>query len=74
VGGAVAIPLDLNVVPDSHPLRWRTDDLQRVIDARLKVGPAVVEGVLAFNSAETGRNVPRLETVQREVAVAIAGC
>ena len=27
-----------------------------------------------FNSAETGRNVPRLETVQREVAVAIAGC
>jgi uridine kinase len=50
--GAVAIHLDLYVVPDSHPLRWRTDDLQRAIDARLRVGPAIVEGVLALNALD----------------------
>jgi hypothetical protein len=50
--GAVAIPLDLYVVPDSLPLRWRTDDLQRVIEARLRVGPAVVEGVLALDALD----------------------
>ena len=33
---AVAIHLDLYVIPDSRPLQWRTDDLQRTIDARLQ--------------------------------------
>jgi hypothetical protein len=48
--GAVAIHLDLYVIADSCPLRWRTDDLQRAIDARLRVGPAIVEGVLVLDA------------------------
>ncbi len=56
--GAVAIPLDLYVVQDSNPLRWRTEDLRRVIDARLRVGPAVVEGVLALNALEALKRSP----------------
>lgn len=56
--GAVAIPLDLYIVPDTNPLRWSIEDLQRVIDARLKVGPAVVEGVLALNALDALKHPP----------------
>jgi hypothetical protein len=50
--GAASIHLDLYVVLDSCPLQWRTEDLQRAIDARLRVGPVVVEGILALNALE----------------------
>ena len=55
---AVAIHLDLYVIPDSRPLQWRTDDLQRTIDARLRIGPAIVEGVLVLNALEVVKLSP----------------
>ena len=55
---AVAIHLDLYVIPDSRPLQWRTDDLQRTIDARLRIGPAIVEGVLVLNALEVVKFSP----------------
>src|SRR6185437_2377801 len=39
-------------------LQWRTDDLQRAIDARLRIGPVIVEGVLALNALEAVKRSP----------------
>jgi len=50
--GAAVIHLDLYVETDSCPLRWRVTDLQRTISARLRIGPAIVEGILALNILE----------------------
>jgi hypothetical protein len=49
--GAPAIHLDLYLVRDSDPIRWRTDDLQRVVNARLveHKSPLVVEGILILD-------------------------
>ena len=56
--GAVAIHLDLYVIPDTRPLQWRTGDLQRAIDARLRIGPVILEGVLALNALEAVKRSP----------------
>jgi hypothetical protein len=46
--GAPAIHLDLYLVRNSNPLRWRTDDLERVVHTRLveHAKPLVIEGIL----------------------------
>jgi hypothetical protein len=42
--------LDLYLIRDTDPQRWRTDDLQRVINARIDNGrPVIVEGVLLLD-------------------------
>jgi hypothetical protein len=41
-----------------RPLQWRIGDLQRVIDTRLKIGPAIIEGVLAFDALEEAQRSP----------------
>jgi hypothetical protein len=56
--GAVATPLDLYIVPDTNPLQWRIGDLGRVIEARLKVGPAIVEGILALDALDALKRPP----------------
>lgn len=41
-----AISLDLYIIRDSDPLKWRYDDLSRVITARLSLRrPVIVEGI-----------------------------
>jgi uridine kinase len=50
--GAAAIHLDLYLVRNSDPLRWRSDDLQRVLKTRLveQARPLVVEGILILDA------------------------
>jgi hypothetical protein len=49
-----AVHLDLYVIRDRDPLRWRTDELRRIISARLDVGrPAVVEGIMILDALAT---------------------
>jgi hypothetical protein len=50
--GAPAICLDLYVIRGSHPLRWRTEDLRRVVNARLvdHAAPLVIEGVMVLDA------------------------
>ena len=45
--GAPAVYLDLFMIRDSKPLRWRTDDLRRIMTTRLdqQKQPLVIEGV-----------------------------
>jgi uridine kinase len=52
--GAPAIPLDLYLVRDSDPLRWRSDELQRILNTRLveHVRPVVVEGILILEALD----------------------
>jgi hypothetical protein len=56
--GAVAIHLDLYVVPDRRPRQWRIDDLRRVMNARPRIRPAIVEGVLALDALEEAQRSP----------------
>jgi hypothetical protein len=46
--GAPAVYLDLYVIRDSNPLRWRTDELRRIVNRRLvdHAAPLVVEGIM----------------------------
>src|SRR5438477_12885103 len=50
--GAPAVHLDLYVVRNSNPLRWRTDELWRVVNARLAdhAAPLLVEGIMAVDA------------------------
>jgi len=50
--GAPAIYLDLYVIRGSHPLRWRTEDLRRGVNARLidHAAPLVIEGVMVLDA------------------------
>jgi hypothetical protein len=50
--GAKAIHLDLYLVRESDPLRWRSDDLQRLVHARLVElkRPLIVEGVMVLDA------------------------
>src|SRR5262245_5964906 len=50
--GAPAIYLDLYIIKGSNPLRWRSDELQRIINTRLveHAGPLVAEGVLILDA------------------------
>jgi hypothetical protein len=50
--GAPAIYLDLYVIGDSNPLRWRSDELQRIVHTRLveHAGPLIAEGVLILDA------------------------
>jgi pantothenate kinase-related protein Tda10 len=50
--GAPAIHLDLYLIRNSDPLRWRIDDLQRTIDTRLveHTKPLVVEGIMILDA------------------------
>jgi hypothetical protein len=45
-----AIHLDLYIIPDTDPLRFRTDHLAAVVDARLGTKrPLIVEGILLLD-------------------------
>ena len=46
--GAPAIHLDLYLIRDSDPIRWRNDDLRRIVSTRLVLHakPLFVEGIL----------------------------
>jgi hypothetical protein len=48
--GAPAVYLDLYVIRDSNPLRWRTDELRRIVNRRLvdHAAPLVVEGIMVL--------------------------
>jgi uridine kinase len=50
--GAPAIHLDLYLVRDSDPLRWRSDELQRILNTRLveHAMPVVIEGILILEA------------------------
>ena len=50
--GAPAIHLDLYVIRGSNPLRWRSDELQRIVHTRLveHKGPLVAEGILILDA------------------------
>jgi len=52
--GAPAINLDLYVIKGSNPLRWRSDELQRIVHTRLveHAGPLVAEGVLILDALD----------------------
>jgi len=43
---------DLYVIKGSNPLRWRSDELQRIVHTRLveHAGPLVAEGVLILDA------------------------
>src|SRR5262245_52699002 len=48
--GAPAIHLDLYLIRDSNPLRWRTEELRRLITTRIveHSKPLVVEGIMVL--------------------------
>jgi hypothetical protein len=48
--GAPAVYLDLYVIRESNPLRWRTDELRRIVNRRLvdHAAPLVVEGIMVL--------------------------
>jgi pantothenate kinase-related protein Tda10 len=50
--GAPAVHLDLYLIKDSNPLQWRTDELRRILNARLvdHAGPVVVEGTMLLDA------------------------
>ena len=45
-----AIHLDLYLIRNSKPLKWRADEVSRLVDARLDKGsPIIVEGVFVLD-------------------------
>jgi uridine kinase len=52
--GAPTIHLDLYLVRGSDPIRWRTDDLRRIIQTRLveHAKPLIVEGILVLDALD----------------------
>jgi hypothetical protein len=69
--GAKAVHLDLYVEPKGFPLLWRTDDLTRVLEARLSLGrPVIIEGVALLDAlAAVGRQPDFLAWIEREEPV-----
>jgi hypothetical protein len=67
--GAPAIHLDLYLVRGSDPLRWRSDDLRRVVETRLNehANPIIVEGILILDALDKiGRKPDFLVYVEGE--------
>ena len=58
--GAPAIHLDLYLVRASDPLRWRSDELRRVVNTRLveHARPLIVEGILVLDALGKIRRKP----------------
>src|SRR5262245_36929945 len=58
--GAAAIHLDLYVIRGSDPLRWRTEGLWRVVNARLigHAAPLVIEGIMVLHALATIERKP----------------
>ena len=50
--GASTVHLDLYLIRDSNPVRWRTEDLQRVVTTRLDQheGPLIIEGMMLLEA------------------------
>jgi hypothetical protein len=50
--GAPAVHLDLYVIRDSDRLRWRSDELRRIVETRLveHAKPLVVEGIMVLHA------------------------
>jgi uridine kinase len=67
--GIPAVFLDLYIIPDSPRLTWRTNDLARVLDARLRPEaprPVIVEGILLLDALESiGRKPDYLVYVEK---------
>ena len=63
-----AIHLDVYIVPDTGPVKFRTDHLAGAVDARLKTArPAIVEGILLLDVlAGIGRRPDFLIYVEKE--------
>jgi uridine kinase len=57
--GAPTVHLDLYLIRDSNPVRWRTEDLQRVVTTRVdQQGPLIIEGMMLLEAlAGIGRKV-----------------
>jgi len=54
-----AVHLDLFLIRDSDPMRWRLDDLTRIIEAQRELGrPLIVEGVQLLYALDTIRRPP----------------
>jgi hypothetical protein len=54
------VHLDLYLIRDSNPVRWRTEDLQRAVATRLDQheGPLIIEGMMLLEAlAGIGRKV-----------------
>jgi hypothetical protein len=48
--GMPAVHLDLYLIRDSKPLKWRTDEVERLIHSRIDKGqPIIVEGVFVLD-------------------------
>ena len=50
--GAPTVHLDLYLISDSNPVRWRTEDLQRVVTTRLDQheGSLIIEGMMLLEA------------------------
>jgi hypothetical protein len=73
--GAKAIHLDLYLVRGSDPLRWRSDDLQHLVHARLVEfeRPLIVEGIMVLDAlAGIGRKPDVLAYVDGEGSHALS--
>jgi hypothetical protein len=69
--GAKAVHLDLYVQRKGVPLSWRTEELSRVLDARLSLGrPVIVEGIMLLDAlAQIGREPDFLAWIEHEQPV-----
>jgi uridine kinase len=57
--GMPAVHLDLYLVRDSNPLRWRADELDLIIQSRLGNGrPIIVEGIMLLKALRTLGRTP----------------
>jgi uridine kinase len=57
--GMPAVHLDLYLLRDSKPLQWRTDELARIIGARVDCGrPIIVEGIFVLDVLEQIQRSP----------------
>ena len=52
--GAPAIHLDLYVIRDSEPLRWKTDELSRLVNRRIgeRRKPMIIEGIMVLDALQ----------------------
>jgi hypothetical protein len=54
-----SVHLDLYIVRNSSPLKWRCDDLERVLAAHLnQQRPAIVEGICPCRVLQEGNRQP----------------
>jgi len=65
-----SVHLDLYLIRNTEPQQWRTDDLQRVIEARIgHGGPVIVEGVVLLDVlTQIGRSPDFLIYIRGESA------